>query len=54
VFNKDSVRYTRNFLENAAGKGGDEGRFSGENGKPTIYSAHENGALLETLLKESL
>jgi site-specific DNA-methyltransferase (adenine-specific) len=52
VFNKDSVRepYTETFLKNAAGKvrKATKGRFSGENGKPTI---HENGALPRDVIK---
>ncbi len=46
-FNRDEVRvpYTETFLKNAAGKvrKGTKGRF-GE-GKETVYSAHQNGAL---------
>jgi len=55
IFNKDNVRepYTDGFLNGAAGKirKGTLGRFSGKEGKETVYNAHEGGALPRDVIK---
>ncbi len=54
LFNRDEIRepYTKGFLNGAAGKirKGTAGRFS-NNGKETIYKAHEKGALPRDVIK---
>jgi site-specific DNA-methyltransferase (adenine-specific) len=54
LFNRDAVRepYTESFLANAVGKPRKDtaGRFS-RPGNPTVYQAHESGALPRDVLK---
>ena len=54
LFNRDAVRepYTDGFLKGAAGKvrAGTAGRFS-KGGEPTVYQAHEKGALPRDVLR---
>jgi site-specific DNA-methyltransferase (adenine-specific) len=54
IFNLDDVRepYTKVFLKNAAGKvrKGTLGRYS-RTGKPTIYKAHDKGAMPRDVVK---
>ncbi len=54
IFNRDTVRepYTDTFLANAAGKTrkGTKGRYN-HDGKETIYTAHEDGALPRDVIK---